>query len=145
MSLNGMNFESKRQELARRLVDREIYYCVSSLVSTLSNLAQNCSPSVLRNECLYWEEDILPLLESTNYEEAVCAWVMDSSGTDVQSLESAIEIDNYFVPIAGRNLGHGIAVNVVDGERIELNNVVVGAHVNHASRASSEHNRGHES
>jgi hypothetical protein len=94
--MNGMNFESKRQELASRLVDREIYYCVSSLVSTLSNLAQNCSPSVLRSECLDWEEDILPLLESINYEEAVRAWVMDSSGTDVQSLEDAVEMGGYW-------------------------------------------------
>ena len=96
MNMNGMNFESKRQELAGRLVEREVYYCVSSLVSTLSNLAQECLPSVLRNEGLDWEDDILPLLESTNYEEAVRAWVTDSSGTDVQSLESAIEIDNYW-------------------------------------------------
>ena len=96
MNMNGMNFESKRQELARRLVDREIYYRVSSLVSTLSNLAQECLPSVLRNEGLDWEDDILPLLESTNYEEALRAWVMDTDGVDVQSLESAIEIDNYW-------------------------------------------------
>ena len=93
MNMNGMNFESKRQELAGRLVEREVYYCVSSLVSTLSNLAQECLPSVLRNEGLDWEDDILPLLESINYEEAVRAWVIDSSGTDVQSLESAVEID----------------------------------------------------
>ena len=96
MNMNGMNFESKRQELARRLVDREIYYCVSSLVSTLSNLAQNCSSSVLRNECLDWEEDILPLLESINYEEAVRVWVMDTDGVDVQSLESMVEHDDDF-------------------------------------------------
>ena len=88
-----MNQESKRQELGRRLVDREVYYCVSSLVSTLSVLAQNCGSTVLRDECLSWEDDILPLLESTNYEEAVRAWVMDSSGTDAQLLESAVEID----------------------------------------------------
>lgn len=96
MNMNGMNFESKRQELARRLVDREIYYCVSSLVGTLSTLAQNCGSRVLRDECLDWEEDILPLLESINYEEAVRAWVMDSSGTDVESLESAVELDGYW-------------------------------------------------
>ena len=96
MNMNGMNFESKRQELARRLVDREIYYCVSSLVSTLSNLAQNCDSRVLRDECLSWEEDILPLLESVNYEEAVRAWVMDSRGTDVESLERAVEIGGYW-------------------------------------------------
>lgn len=96
MNMNGMNFESKRQELASRLVDREIYYCVSSLVNTLSNLAQNCDSRVLRGECLDWEEDILPLLESINYEEAVRAWVMDSSGTDVESLESAVELCGYW-------------------------------------------------
>ena len=95
MNMNGMNFESKRQELASRLVDREIYYCVSSLVGTLSTLAQNCDSRVLRGECLDWEEDILPLLESINYEEALRAWVMDSSGTDVESLESAVEIEAF--------------------------------------------------
>ena len=96
MNMNGMNFESKRQELASRLVDREVYYCVSSLVSTLSVLAQNVGYNVLRDECLSWEDDILPLLESINYEEAVRAWVMDSSGTDVDSLERAVEMGGYW-------------------------------------------------
>ena len=96
MNMNGMNFESKRQELAERLVRDNIYYCVSSLVSTLSALAQNCDSRVLRDKCLDWEEDILPLLESINYEEAVRAWVMNSSGTDVESLESAVELDGYW-------------------------------------------------
>lgn len=93
MNMNGMNFESKRQELASRLVEREVYYCVSSLVSTLSVLAQNCGWTVLRDECLSWEDDILPLLESINYEEALRAWVMDTDGVDVQSLESMVEMD----------------------------------------------------
>lgn len=65
-----MNEESKRQDLARRLVDREIYYCVSSLVSTLSTLAQHCDWKILRDEGVSWEEDIYPLLEWTDYEEA---------------------------------------------------------------------------
>lgn len=73
----NMNIETKRQELAERLVRDNIYYCVSSLVGTLSNLAQNCDSRVMRDECLDWEEDILPLLESINYEEAVRAWVMN--------------------------------------------------------------------
>ena len=96
MNMNGMNFESKRQELARRLVDREIYYCVSSLVGTLSALAQNCDSRVLRDECLDWEEDILPLLEWIDYEEALCQYVMDTDGVDVQSLESMVEHDYDF-------------------------------------------------
>ena len=88
-----MNKETNRQQLAQRLVTNEVYYCVSSLVSTLSTLVQNCDYETQRNEGVSWEEDILPLLETIDYEEAVRAWVMDSSGTDVQSLESAVEID----------------------------------------------------
>ena len=88
--------ETKRQELAERLVRDNIYYCVSSLVDTLSTLAQNCDSRVLRGECLDWEEDILPLLESINYEEAVRAWVMDTDGVDVQTLGDAVEHDGDF-------------------------------------------------
>ena len=62
--------ESKRQDLGQRLVDREIYYCVSSLVSTLSTLAQHCDWKILRDEGMSWENDVLPLLEWTDYEEA---------------------------------------------------------------------------
>lgn len=62
--------ERKLQELANRLVQREVYYVVSSLVSTLSTLVQNCDYATQRSEGFSWEEDILPLLESTNYEHA---------------------------------------------------------------------------
>lgn len=92
----NMNYESKRQELASRLVNREVIYCVSSLVSTLSALVQNVSYEVQRNEGILWEEDILPLLEWVDYEEALRAWVMDSSGTDVDSLERAVEMGGYW-------------------------------------------------
>ena len=94
MNMNGMNFESKRQELASRLVDREIYYCVSSLVSTLSNLAQNCDSRVLRNECLDWEEDILPLLEWVDYEEALRQHVTE--GADLDDMENMVEECGYW-------------------------------------------------
>lgn len=65
----NMNKESNRQELAKRIVDREIYYCVSSLVSTLSDMAQHDSRP-WKEQDIHWEEDILPLLESIDYEEA---------------------------------------------------------------------------
>ena len=94
MNMNGMNFESKRQELARRLVDREVYYCVSSLVSTLSVLAQNCGFTVLRDECLSWEDDILPLLEWIDYDEALRQYVMDDA--DLDDLESLVEECGYW-------------------------------------------------
>ena len=89
-----MNLESNRQDLASRLVDREIYYCVSSLVGTLSKLVQYTPSEVLRDECLSWEEDILPLMESTDYEEALRQYVMD--GADLDDLEELIDEDNYW-------------------------------------------------
>lgn len=85
----NMNQESKRQELGRRLVDREVYYCVSSLVGTLSALAQNVGYSVQRNEGISWEEDIAPLLESTNYEEAATSHVTECE--DLYDLELMAE------------------------------------------------------
>ena len=94
MNMNGMNFESKRQELASRLVEREVYYCVSSLVSTLSALAQNCDSRVLRGECLDWEEDILPLLEWVDYEEALRQYVMDDA--DLDDMENMVEECGYW-------------------------------------------------
>lgn len=65
----NMNKESNRQELAKRIVDREVYYCVSSLVSTLSDMAQHDCRSWSEQD-IHWEDDILPLLESIDYEEA---------------------------------------------------------------------------
>ena len=88
-----MNNESKRQELASRLVQREVFYCVSSLVGTLSTLVQNVPYEVQRSEGISWEEDILPLMESTNYEEAVCSYVDEA---DADELEALIENDGYW-------------------------------------------------
>ena len=94
MNMNGMNFESKRQELASRLVDREIYYCVSSLVSTLSVLVQNVGYNVQRDECISWEDDILPLLEWIDYEEALRQYVMDDA--DLDDMENLVEECGYW-------------------------------------------------
>ena len=90
----NMTIESKRQDLATRLVKNEVFYCVSSLVSTLSNLAQNASQTTLRDECLDWEEDILPLLEWVDYEEALRQYVMDDA--DLDDLESLVEECGYW-------------------------------------------------
>ena len=82
----NMNIETKRQELASRLVDREVFYCVSSLVSTMSALAQSAPSDVLRGECLSWEDDILPLLERVDYDEAVEQYVEDADLSDLETL-----------------------------------------------------------
>ena len=106
MNMNGMNFESKRQELARRLVDREIYYCVSSLVGTLSTLAQNCGSRVLRDECLDWEEDILPLLEWVDYEEALRQHVTE--GADLDDMRNMVEEWGYWGDFLFESVGYDV-------------------------------------
>lgn len=85
----SMEIEINRQDLARRLVDREIYYCISSLVSTLSTLAQHCYWKMLRDEGLSWEDDILPLLEGTDYDEAGETAINDED--DLDTIEKMAE------------------------------------------------------
>ena len=105
-NLNSMHYESKRQELASRLVDREVYYCVSSLVSTLSALAQNCDLYVLRNECLDWEEDILPLLEWIDYDEALRQYVMDDA--DLDDMENMVDECGYWEDFLLESVGYDV-------------------------------------
>lgn len=90
----NMDEENKRQELARRLVEREVYYCVSSLVSTLSALVQNASYEVQRNEGISWEDDIYPLLGSTDYEEAGTQHINDCD--DLDDLETMADNVGYW-------------------------------------------------
>ena len=90
----NMDEENKRQELARKLVEREVYYCVSSLVSTLSALTQNVSYGVQRNEGISWEDDIYPLLESTDYEEAGMQHINDCD--DLDDLETMVDNVGYW-------------------------------------------------
>lgn len=89
-----MNNESKRQELATRLVQREVYYCVSSLVSTLSTFVQNAPYEVQRSEGISWEEDILPLMEMIDYEEAGTAHINECD--DIDELESMADGVGYW-------------------------------------------------
>lgn len=75
-----MRTESEKQDLANELVEREVSCCVSSMVGTLGDLVRNANDSGLT-----WEEDILPLLERVDYEEAG----LDALGTtDLDDLET---------------------------------------------------------
>lgn len=59
----------------REFVGREILYCASSLISDLSTLIQNADHETLQQVSYSWEEDILPLLEMIDYEEAGRAYI----------------------------------------------------------------------
>ena len=89
-----MNEEARRQSLASKLVEREIYYCVSGLVSTLSTLLQHVPYEVQRSECISLEEDIYPLLESTDYEEAGTQHINDCD--DIDDLETMADNVGYW-------------------------------------------------
>lgn len=77
------------QEYARQLVQREVYYCVSELVSTLSELAQTCGS----RDTVDWEDDIFPLLEGTNWQEAAENEIDDA---DIERLEQMVDNVGYW-------------------------------------------------
>lgn len=89
-----MKYENNRQELARRLVNRDIICCVSSLVSTMSALMQACPWETLRDECISWEDDILPLLESYDKEQAGTDYINDCD--DFDDLERMADLNGYW-------------------------------------------------
>lgn len=74
--------ESKRQNLARRLVAREVYCCVSSLMSDLTNFE--------RGE---WYDEVLDAQVVENVDEALEAYI---DNADADELEALIEENGYW-------------------------------------------------
>ena len=71
----------KLQELGARLVEREIYYCVSSLVSDLTTLVAGANQSVL-NQVGVTYEDMIDLNRHVDYDEAAEAHIDDCDDLD---------------------------------------------------------------
>lgn len=88
-----MEIESNRQDLAGRLVGREIYYCVSYLVSAMSGMAQHDSRN-WRERDLDWEDDILPLLERYDIERAGEDYIEQCD--DLDELERMVDLNGYW-------------------------------------------------
>lgn len=86
-----MNDENKRQNLASRLIEREVYYCVSALISDLSALVQAAPRGTVDID---WDEDLYPLFEATDYEEAATQAINDCD--DLNALESMVENVGYW-------------------------------------------------
>ena len=74
----NMNLERNRQELAARLVQREVFYNVSSLITDIRALVESAPDAT----DISYEDDILPLLEGTDYEEAGTAAINDEDDLD---------------------------------------------------------------
>ena len=80
-----------KYDLAKRLVDREIYYCVSELVSTMGELLCQGNSG---NSGLSWENDILPLCEHNDYETPAIEVINDCD--DFYDLENMAESVGYW-------------------------------------------------
>lgn len=73
--------ETKLQELGRRLVDREVYYCVSSLMSDLTTLV-SCANQAVLNQVSVTYEDMIDLNRRVDYDEAAEAHIDDCDDLD---------------------------------------------------------------
>ena len=73
--------ETTLQELGSRLVDREVYYCVSSLMSDLTTLV-SCANQAVLNQVSITYEDLVDLNRRVDYDEAAEAHVDDCDDLD---------------------------------------------------------------
>ena len=83
-----------RQDLAGRLVQREVVCCVSSLVSGLTELSQLVGYSELRDALGTDSDELSALCQRPNYEEAVRQFIMDDA--DLDQLEEVAEQHGYW-------------------------------------------------
>jgi len=77
--------ESK-QDLAARLVQREVFQCISSLVSGLAKIANEVNYSNFNDAFGIDQDDLYNLCQRPNYEEAARSFIMDDA--DLDDLES---------------------------------------------------------
>lgn len=74
--MENRNLEVKRQELASRLVQREVVQCVSMLISGLVTLSQHVSYRVMQDAMSIDGDELMDLCQRPDYEEAVCDFIM---------------------------------------------------------------------
>lgn len=73
--------ETKLQELGGRLVDREVYYCVSSLMYDLTALV-SCANQAVLDQVSVTYEDMIDLNRRIDYDEAAEAHIDDCDDLD---------------------------------------------------------------
>lgn len=92
--MENRNLEGMRQDLAGRLVQREVVCCVSSLVSGLTELSQLVGYSELRDALGTDSDELSALCQRPNYEEAVRQFIMNDA--DLDQLEEVAEQHGYW-------------------------------------------------
>jgi len=84
----------ENQDKATRLVEREIYCCVSTLMSAVLAASRSMPYKEFRDEFCIDEDDLLSLFQSPNYEEAARQFVMDDA--DVDQLKEVADENGYW-------------------------------------------------
>lgn len=92
--MENRNLEHTRQELASRLVQREVICCVSTLISGMAELANHVPYRLLRDAFCTDTDEIMNLCQRPDYEEAARQFIMDDA--DLDELESIADEHGYW-------------------------------------------------
>lgn len=84
----------ENQELASKLVEREVYCCVSSLVIGLAQIAHEVSYKRFQDAFGFDQDKLRDLCQRPNYEEAARSFVMDDA--DLDQLEEVADENGYW-------------------------------------------------
>lgn len=79
-------YSSKLQELGRRLVDREVYYCASSLMDGIGKIMWSCEN--FKDEFGVWPDDMIQFYTQDDYEEPVRWFIREDA--DLDDLETIV-------------------------------------------------------
>lgn len=94
MEDRNRNLESIRQELADRLVHREVVQCVSSLMGGILHLSQLVSYRDMQDALMTDSDELSELFQRPDYEEAARQFIMYDA--DIDQLEDIAEQHSYF-------------------------------------------------
>lgn len=108
-----METEIKRQELANRLLQREVCYCVCSLMSGLAKMMWEPG---FRDAFDCDAEDLSPMFESQDYETPGRAFIEDEA--DVEQLEEIAEQFGYWSDTLSGCLNANEAINATLRKKI---------------------------
>lgn len=92
------SYETEFQWACGKLVDREVYCCLSILISDLRDLMQNVSYEVQRNLSID-EETLNELCYSIDYEDAIDAWLNEGPTNVTKAVDNLGYLDDLLVEL----------------------------------------------
>ncbi len=92
--MENRNLEGIRQDLASRLVQREVVQCVSGLISGIQEISQKVSYKDMQSAFCTDSDELIDLFQRYDYEEAVRNFVMNEA--DLDDLEALADNHGYW-------------------------------------------------